>query len=319
MAPHSKLRHWSPPDDRATNRYRLSSSYDPGLMKPFPRAMPAIITPFDDRQEFDLDAHRHNVSFLGGLGYEGFVLAGSTGEGPLLEPGERRELASASRESAGADAFLLCGINAETNRIAARQIAEAAEGGADAALVLTPTTLSRNRTDFVTAFFREVADESPLPVFLYSVPVVTAYSIPLEAVWELAQHPSVVGMKDSSGDAIRIQRMLARLPGDFALYNGAAPAVTLTLAAGAHGAILAAANYVPRLSLEVVAAALDSPPGDMKMQHRLTAANDAVARYGIPGVKAAAEMAGLRAGRSRAPLLPITEEDRAGFAHLLQP
>ena len=280
--------------------------------------MPAIITPFDDRQELDLDAHRHNVSFLGLTGYDGFVLGGSTGEGPLLEPGERRHLASASRESAG-DAFLLCGINAETNRVARRQIAEAAEGGADAALVLTPTTLSRNRTNFVTAFFQEVADESPLPVFLYSVPIVTAYSMPLEAIWELAEHPNVVGMKDSSGDTIRIQRLLARLPDDFALYNGSAPAVTLAFAAGAHGAILAAANYVPRLSLEVVAAALESPPGNMKMQHRLTAANDVVARFGIPGVKAAAEMAGLRAGRVRAPLLPTTEEARAGFAHLLQP
>ena len=280
--------------------------------------MPAIITPFDDREELDLDAHRHNVSLLGELGYEGFVLAGSTGEGPLLEPGERRQLASAARESAGDDAFLLCGINAETNRVARHQIAEAAEGGADAALVLTPTTLSRNRTNFVTAFFREVADESPLPVFLYSVPMVTAYSIPLEAVWELARHANVVGMKDSSGDAIRIQRMLVGLPDDFALYNGSGPAVTLTLGAGAYGAILASANYVPRLSLDVVAAARENPPGNMKMQHRLTAANDAVARYGIPGVKAAAEMVGLQAGRSRSPLLPTTEEDRAGFSHLVR-
>lgn len=286
-------------------------------MKLLPRAMPAIITPFDDRQELDLDAHRHNLSFLGGLGYEGFVLAGSTGEGPLLEPGERRQLASASREGAGDDAFLLCGINAETNRAAMRQIAEAAEGGADAALLLTPTTLSRNRTNFVTAFYQEVADESPLPILLYSVPGVTAYSLPMEAVWELAQHPNVVGMKDSSGDAIRIQRLLAGLPDNFALYNGSAQSVNLTLAAGTHGVILAAANYVPRLSLEVVAAALEAPAGDMKKQHRLTAANDAVARHGIPGVKAASEIVGLRAGRCRAPLLAITEEARAGFAHLL--
>lgn len=280
--------------------------------------MPAIITPFDDAQELDLDAHRHNVSRLGDLGYEGFVLAGSTGEGPLLEPGERMELVSATRAEAGDGTFLLCGINAESSRVAERQIAEAAEGSADAALVLTPTTLSRNRTDFVTAFFREVADRSPLPVFLYSVPVVTAYSMPLETVRELARHPNVVGMKDSGGDAIRVQRMLAQLPDGFALYNGAAPAVTLTLAAGAHGAILAAANYVPELSLEVVEAALGGSPVKMEMQQRLTAANDGVARYGIPGVKAAAEMAGLRAGRARSPLLPVPEEARASFASLLQ-
>ncbi len=279
--------------------------------------MPAIITPFDDRQELDLDAHRHNLSFLGGLGYQGFVLGGSTGEGPLLEPGERFRLTDASRESVDDDAFLLCGINAETNRAARRQIAEVAEGGGDAALVVTPTTMSRNRTNFVTAFFREVADESPLPVFLYSVPMVTAYSLPLETIWELAHHPNVVGMKDSSGDAIRIQKILAGLPDNFALYNGAAAAVTLSLAAGTHGIILAAANYVPRLALEVVAAARETPPGDMKKQHRLSAANDGVARHGIPGVKAAAEMAGLRAGRCRAPLLPVSEEASAGFAHLL--
>ncbi len=279
--------------------------------------MPAIITPFDDRQELDLQAHRHNLSVLAGLGYEGFVLAGSTGEGPLLEPGERLRLTAASRDSVGDNTFLLCGINAETNRAARRQIAEAAEGGADAALVLTPTTLSRNRTNFVAAFFTEVADESPLPVFLYSVPVVTAYSIPLETVWELARHPNVVGMKDSSGDAVRIQRMLAGLPDNFALYNGSAYSVNLTLAAGVYGVILAAANYVPQLGLEVVTAALENPPGDMKKQHRLTAANDGVARYGIPGVKAAAEMVGLRAGRCRAPLLPVPEGAPAGFAHLL--
>ena len=278
--------------------------------------MPAIITPFDDHQDVDLNAHRHNLSLLGGMGYEGFVLGGSTGEGPLLEPGERRALTAASRE-ADPEGFLLCGVNAETNREAMRQITEAADGGADAALVLTPTTLSRNRTNFVNAFFQEVADTSPLPVFLYSVPVVTAYSIPLETVWELAEHPNVVGMKDSSGDAIRIQLMLAGLPDDFALYNGSAHSVNLSLAAGAHGVILAAANYLPRLGLEVVKAALANAPGDMKKQHLLSTGNDAVARYGIPGVKAAAEMVGLVAGRCRAPLLPVDEKATAGFAHLL--
>lgn len=286
-------------------------------MNKHPLAMPAIITPFDDLQELDLDAHRHNLSLLGDMGYQGFVLAGSTGEGPLLEAGERLSLTAASRDSLGDQTFLLCGINAETNRAARLQINEAAEGGADAALVLTPTTLSRNRTNFVSAFFHEVAEESPLPVFLYSVPPVTAYSIPIELVWELAQHPNVVGMKDSSGNAIRLQRMLAGLPDDFTLYNGSAHSVNLALAAGVHGVILAAANYVPQLGLEVVEAALRNPPGDMKRQHLLTQANDGVARHGIPGVKAAAEMVGLRAGRCRAPLLSVDEATRAGFAPLL--
>nr|MBO2498865.1 4-hydroxy-tetrahydrodipicolinate synthase [Acidimicrobiia bacterium] len=69
-------------------------------MTPPPRVMPAILTPFDERGELDLDAHGQNVRFLASEGIEGFVVAGSNGEGPYLEPGERAALIEATRDNA---------------------------------------------------------------------------------------------------------------------------------------------------------------------------------------------------------------------------
>jgi dihydrodipicolinate synthase/N-acetylneuraminate lyase len=129
--------------------------------------MPALITPFDDRGEIDVDAHRHNVSVAAATGARGVLIAGSTGEGPYLEPGDRTLLVSAAHE-ADTNITIICGISAETDRQATAQIAEAANGGADAVLVVTPGTLVRNRVQPIAEYYMRTADSSPLPVFLYT-------------------------------------------------------------------------------------------------------------------------------------------------------
>ncbi len=101
-----------------------------------------------------------------------------------------------------------------------RQVQEAADAGADSVLVMTPTTLARGRDDAVLRFYRTIADMSPLPVYLYSVPGVTGYNLPIELVWRLSRHEKVVGMKDSSGDVVRLQSIIDATPPDFTLYLG---------------------------------------------------------------------------------------------------
>ena len=177
-------------------------------MPALPYLLPALITPFDDAGEVDLDAHRFNLKTLNGQGINGFLIAGSTGEGPYLDPGERRSLVSSAREELP-ETYLMCGIAAETVRQAQAMISEAASGGADAALVITPTTLTRNRSQLVGGYYQQLADWSPLPLFLYSVPSVTAFELPEELVVELSQHPNIIGMKDSGGHPVRMQRLVA--------------------------------------------------------------------------------------------------------------
>ena len=271
-------------------------------MRPLPHTMPALITPFSRSGELDLTAHRHNATRMWDLGLRGALIAGSTGEGPYLEPGERRSLIAAARD-ASPRSFLLCGIHAETVRSAIAAMHEAGEGGADAVLVVTPATLIRHRPDLIEAFFVEITEAAPLPVLLYSVPKVTGVELAESSVASLSSHPRIVGMKDSGGDPIRSSRLVRAAPDDFRLYTGATAAVSLSVAGGAHGAITASANYAPRLVRDTVLAARRSLRAAEALQSRLSVLSTAIETHGIPAVKYAAGRVGFSAGHSRAPLI----------------
>jgi dihydrodipicolinate synthase/N-acetylneuraminate lyase len=270
-----------------------------------PPFMPALITPFTRSGLIDEDAVAHNVAVLHERGVQGFLLAGSNGEGPYLEPGERTALCSAAREAAPR-AFLLCGVAAESVRLALRQAEEAAQGGADAALILSPTTLIRGRHRLVGRFFTDVADTAPLPVYLYSVPGVTAYDLPVDVALEAAAHTNVTGMKDSGGHPVKAAALVAGAPEGFSLYVGSSAALTQSVAAGAVGGITSSANYAPELVGRVVATARRSARNALPTQRRLTRLAAAVEAHGVAGVKAAAAEAGLHPGIPRPPLRPLT-------------
>lgn len=275
----------------------------------FPRYLVALITPFDSDGELDLDSHRHNLTTLWETGIRGFVIGGSNGEGPYLEHGERGQLVSVARDALGSEAHVMCGVMAETVRGARSQMTEAAEGGADSILCLTPTTLSRNRVKVVEAYFNTVADEAPLPVLLYSVPNTTSYNLEEAVVSALAQHPNIVGMKDSSGDPVRMQRLVESTPSDFLFWSGSSQALTLAVTAGAYGVITGSGNYAPRLVVDTLTSALESPLSARELQAKLSAISRTVEVGGIPAVKAASVAAGLRPGYPRAPLSAVAEID----------
>lgn len=261
--------------------------------------MVAIVTPFDPEFNIDVQAHRSNVIHLTDQGCRGFVVAGSTGEGPYLEPGERHVLVSGSR-AAAPDSFIICGINAESVRQARGQIGEAATGGADAVLVLTPGTLIKDKTNLISSFYAEVADTAQLPVLLYSNPRVTGYELPTETINELATHANIVGIKDSGGDPTRIDLLSQAIERGFIVYPGASRALIASHRAGAYGAITASANY----AFALVAAAAR---GDSEAQNRLDEVIGVVEAYGIPGAKRAADATGLVGGKPRSPLGSISE------------
>jgi dihydrodipicolinate synthase/N-acetylneuraminate lyase len=268
------------------------------MMRTAPHVMPAIITPFAPDGDLDVAAHAHNVAVLAAAGIEGFVIGGSNGEGPYLEAGERRALAESTRRAAP-NAYVLVGLAAESLRAAASMATEAADGGADAVLGMTPTTLVRHRPDLVAGYYRDLAEASPLPVFLYSVPRVTAYDLPLDVAADLASHANIAGIKDSSGDLERATS-LASTPASFLVFVGSSAIATSGIAAGAHGAITASANYAAHLVLGVATAARRG--GDEAAQMRLGALAAAVEAHGVPGVKYAAGRLGLRPGSARLPL-----------------
>ena len=281
-----------------------------------PRLMPALVTPFNRDGAIALDHHRHNLGTLWDQGIRGFLIGGSTGEGPYLELGEREALTSVARGTLGKQAFLVCGIAAETVRQAAAMVREAGEGGANAVLVITPTTLTRNRLKYVDAFYKAVADLAPIPVLLYSVPAVTAFELPEDLVTGLAHHPNIIGIKDSGGHPVRLQRILASVPEDFAVFTGSTQALTLAVTAGAHGAITASTNYIPDRMLATVKLARTQPLKARPLQQEISRISAAVEAFGIPGVKAAATSAGLKPGYPRLPLRPLSRAETARLIDL---
>lgn len=264
--------------------------------------MAALITPFDEGGSVDGIAHRHNLTQLAEWGLEGFLIGGSTGQGPYLEPGERRVLTSAARNELGPSAFLLAGISAQSVRQAAQQIAEAADADADAVLVATPTLLLRKNAELVESFYRLVADLSPLPLFCYSVPAVTGYELPIESAVAICSHPNIAGIKDSGGDPDRIAPILDGMGEGRYFFVGASRIVHEAISRGAYGSITASGNYAP----ELAAAARE----DADAQDQLSSIASNVEWHGLAGTYAAAAMVGLHAGAMRLPLVEMSTERR---------
>lgn len=279
-----------------------------------PEFMPALITPFTRSGEIDTKAHTHNLRVLSEAGISGFVIGGSNGEGPYLEPGERKSLVKTGRRR---KAHFMVGISAESTRVAVRQVQEAADAEADSILVMTPTTLARGRDEAILRFYRTIADISPLPVYLYSVPGVTSYNLPVELIWRLSRHDKVVGMKDSSGDVVRLQSIIDATPPGFTLYSGSSRAMTAAMAVGCDGAITGSGNYLPSLVLQILAATKDSPDTARRLQKRLSSVSADVEAHGIPGVKAAAKAAGLDPGYPREPLTRLSRGAETSIAKLI--
>lgn len=275
-----------------------------------PRTLIALVTPFHQSGELDLDAHRHNIKHLSQLGAAGVLIGGSTGEGPYLEPGERRKLIETAKSTVP-EGHVMAGIAAETVRLGQSQLEEAALAGADTALVLTPTTMSRGDPDAVIRYYRTLAADAPLPLLLYSVPRWTGYELPEAAVEKLTRVEGIVGMKDSGGDIRRIARLAAAVPPGCCLYNGSSAVLAQAIWSGAHGAITASGNYVPMLVRRVVT------DGRLDDQRRLAGIAAAVERGGIPAIKAAADVAGMRSGWPRSPLVRPTAEEYERIATLV--
>jgi dihydrodipicolinate synthase/N-acetylneuraminate lyase len=150
----------------------------------------------------------HNVERYSKTPVAGIVVLGSTGEAIMLSDEERREVLKTAREACAPHKVLIAGTGVESAVETLRLTEYAAELGYDVALVRTPHFYRpQMQPANLLAFYRTVADRSPIPVLIYSVPVFTAYDMPEELVVELAGHPNIIGIKESGGDIEKIRRM----------------------------------------------------------------------------------------------------------------
>jgi 4-hydroxy-2-oxoglutarate aldolase len=271
-----------------------------------------VTTPFGGDGELDRGAFEHNVAAHMRQGLQGVVVTGSTGEAALLDERERQQLVEWARPRLAGGKVLIAGVGAESTRTTIRNAAGAAERGADAVLVVAPHYFGSAMTEgALRAHYLRVADESPAPVVLYNIPKYMHFQLSNALVQELSRHENVIGIKDSSGDRDSFAGYLESSSDSFAVLTGNGQFWKTALQLGARGGILAVALFVPELTLAVEAAVArnDSATAD-ELQNRLTPlAKTIVGELGVAGVKAAEDLAGLRGGAPRSPLMPLGRED----------
>ncbi|WP_460171500.1 dihydrodipicolinate synthase family protein [Thermus sp. FJN-A] len=256
--------------------------------------LPPIPTPFDREGRLDTAAFRELAEALEPL-VDGLLVYGSNGEGVHLTPEERAKGLRALRPRKP----FLVGLMEETLPQAERSLWEAKEVGAMAVLATPPRYYHASLGEGLLAYYRALAERMPL--FLYHVPQNTKVDLPLPAVEALAQHPQVLGIKDSSGDLSRLAFYQARL-GAFRVYTGHAPTFLAALALGAEGGILAAANLAPRAYRALLEAFRQGHLGEAQaLQKRLFPLGDLLAKGGVPLLKQALRHLGLPAGFPRPP------------------
>ncbi|NXF60658.1 HOGA1 protein, partial [Ciccaba nigrolineata] len=303
-------------------RRGLSVPVGPGHSLDLGGIFPPLATPFSPTQEVDYAQLEGNLRRYANVPFRGLVVLGSNGEYPYLAPRERLEVVSCVRRALPRDRLLLAGSGCESTQATIELTVNMAEAGADVALVVTPCYYRGAMTSAaLVQHYTEVADASPIPVVLYSVPANTGLDLPLEAVLTLAQHPNIVGIKDSGGDITRMGLMVHKTrQEDFQVLAGSAGFLMASYALGASGGVCALANVLgaPLCQLDHLCRKGHWQEA-RDLQHRLIEPNTAVTRrFGIPGLKKAMEWFGYYGGPCRAPLAPLSppqvEELRGAFS-----
>ena len=170
---------------------------------------PPITTPFYPDGKVYFKKLEANVERYSRTPVSGIVVLGSTGEAIMLSDQERRDVLKTAREAAAPNKVLVAGTGIESAIETLRLTEYAAELGYDVAMVRTPHYYKKQMASAnILAFYRTVADRSPLPVIIYNFPQATGYDIPAEVVIELAEHPNLIGIKESSGDVEKACKMV---------------------------------------------------------------------------------------------------------------
>ena len=269
---------------------------------------PPLATPFVN-QELAVAHLAENVRKLAPTGLTGFVALGSNGELPALTEAEKLQVVETVVANAPVDAQVIVGVGYESTRQALSFIAQAAERGAQAALVLPPSYYKSALTpDVLRDFYTALADDAALPLLIYNMPAYTGINLGPEVVVPLAQHPRIRGLKDSSGNIVQITEVIRQTQDtDFAVLAGSASFLFTALCVGAAGGVAALANLAPRECVQLYdlfqRGTIDEA---RRLQFRLMAPNAAVTnRFGVAGLKAAMTLCGYAGGEPRHPLVPL--------------
>jgi len=282
---------------------------------------PPIPTSFDDEGNVSARSIRLHIENLNKFDLRGYVVLGSNGESVLLTEEEKLSVFQSARDIISQEKLMIAGVGCESTAQTMKLAKKSAEMGANAVLVVTPSYYKNRMThEALKVHFSSVADACPVPVVVYNMPACTGIDLSAETAAALAEHPNIIGIKDSGGNIIKIGQIIRLTGTDFQVLAGSASFLLPALSVGAVGGILALANIAPAECLAIRKYFMDSDLEKAReLQVRMIPVNNAITREGgVPALKAAMDMLGLQGGPVRQPLLPLSDEEKDRLRKTLQ-
>jgi 4-hydroxy-tetrahydrodipicolinate synthase len=228
---------------------------------------PALVTPFTADDSIDEEAFRALIERQIDGGVSGLVVLGTTGENPTVTHEERRRLVDLAVETADGRVPVIVGTGTNDTEKSITYSKEAVEAGADGLLVVGPYYNKPSQEGFV-AHVEAIAEAADAPIVLYNVPGRTTFNIEAETVLHLAEEvPSVVGVKEASGDLEQVGDILLHRPDDFAVYSGDDEVTLPLLAMGGDGVVSVLSNALPDRLRTMVDAGLNGDLVAARQQH----------------------------------------------------
>lgn len=283
--------------------------------------IPPMITPFNEKDEVDYDKHVSNIEKWNEYNLAGYLVLGSNSETAYLTKEEKLKLVELTVKHRKEGKIVLAGTGLESTKATIDLTNKAADFGADAALLLTPSYYAEKMNDeALINYFTEVANNTKIPIMIYNVTKFTHINISPYAVGVLSKHPNIIGMKDSSGSIPQLVEFKNVVDeNEFNLLVGTASAWYPALTIGIEGSIMALANCSPGECIEVQK---EFEKGNWEksreIYERMYPVNKAVTgTYGIAGLKYSCSLLGFEGGLVRKPLLQLKEEEKVQMKKIL--
>jgi len=267
-----------------------------------------IPTPFDARGAVAHDKLAENIVKWSKTSLSGLLVLGSNGEFTYLNYEEKLEVLKTARQAIPKDKLFIAGTGCDSTMATLELTEKAAAIGADSAIVITPSYYtSKMDGQAMRRHYLELAERSPLPILLYNMPANTGVDLSAETVVELSQHPNIVGIKDSSGNVVKLGEIIRAVSPTFNILAGSASFLYPALVLGAVGGIMALANIAPEQCYSIYQYTQEGRHEEARqLQLKMIPANTSVtARFGVPGLKLALDWLGYYGGPPRSPLGPL--------------
>ncbi len=287
----------------------------------FTGTAPALVTPFMPDGAFDESAFRRLIDWQIEEGVEALVVLGTTGENPTISDTERTTITRVCIDQAAGRVPVIAGAGTNATNNSVRYAREAVALGADGLLVVGPYYNKPTQAGFV-AHVAAIADAADVPIILYNVPGRTVFNLQAETVLQIAEEiPSVVGIKEASGNLAQISDILAHRPDHLAVYAGDDEMALPIIALGGEGVVSVIANALPGVYSDLIRTALDGDYATAREQHfqLLTAMRACFWEPNPVPVKTVLAAIGRMQATVRLPLVDITEATEQKVMAAFQP